>query len=345
MEKQNLEENFISSNGIVLDSNDSVHRLSRKTSLLPSSGGVGISHGFRALEIDTTIAEVPVSAITTTSLGEEFALEIEQVMGRLKDTRDETRIQTMLVHTGEMSVRVKIADKAIFQEKLDDIVQEVGKGYYQQRYFHSESNHQDDARSESLDVTVRVLHEQFEQVIHGIKGIAASVDYVNTNSYDVAGDFVDAMARSSVLDALRSSLQTLMRKAQTVEEVLMLQREITRLIEEAESQRQRANSLQNQSKYSTLTLHIRFFTQSINSNFSSKWNPFVAVTSALHDAGILLITVVDGITYLFFWFLPFFSFACALDISATVLSASDPNSHQKTRQKVKVLYRILSLQG
>jgi hypothetical protein len=129
---------------------------------------------------------------------------------------------------------------------------------------------------------------------------------VNSNSYDVADDFIDAMARSAVSDALRSSLQTLMRKAQTVEEILMLQREINRLLEEAESQRQRAKRLQDQSKYSTLTVHIRFYKQQINSNFSAIWNPFSAMKSALHDVGILFISVAYGLVYIFFWLLPFF---------------------------------------
>ena len=212
----------------------------------------------------------------------------------------------MLVHTGEMSVRVRIADKEMFQQKLDDIVKEIGKGYYQQRHFHSDSNQDDDVRSESLEVTIRVLDEKFEEVISRIKGIAESVIHVHTNSYDVASEFVDAMARSSVLDALRVSLQTLMRKAQTVEEVLMLQREVSRLIEEVESQQQRANRMQNQAEYSTLTLRTRFFNQSINTNSSWKWNPFLVMTSALHDVGILLITVADGIIYVFFGLLPVF---------------------------------------
>lgn len=305
METQNWEGNTISSNSLALESTDSVHRVSRKTSLVQSSGGQ-TNHAFQALEMEPSFAEPPFSATATTSLGEEFAVEIEKVMESLKVKSDDTRIQAMLVNTGEMSVNVRIGDKLIFQAKLDEIVNDMGRGYYQQKNFRSESDQQDDSRSEYLEATIRVRHEQFEEVIQSIKGSSASVNYIHSNSYDVAGDYVDATARSAVLDALRSSLQILMRKAQSIEEVLMLHREINRLMEEAESQRQRATLLQNQSKYSTLTLHIRYFTPSNKSNSTGKWNPFSSITSALHDAGVVLISIVDGVIYVVFWLLPFF---------------------------------------
>lgn len=126
-------------------------------------------------------------------------------------------------------------------------------------------------------------------------------------------------ARAEVLEESRASLQTLLGRANTVEEVLMLQKKLNRLTQEAESQRQRASRLVNQAKYSTLTLQARFYHTSapLIDDLDSKWTPMTSINNALDDLASFCRGVIDGVLYLLVWIIPLalaclgFGAACA----------------------------------
>jgi hypothetical protein len=63
----------------------------------------------------------------------------------------------------------------------------------------------------------------------------------------VTDAYVDASSRADVLQASRQALQTLLQEAKQVKEVLEIQRELNRLVEAYESQKNRAQRLQKQS--------------------------------------------------------------------------------------------------
>jgi hypothetical protein len=175
------------------------------------------------------------------SLGQEYADHMETNMEELKE-RDYKLTSPMLVYAGDMRVQVHQEKMPPFSEELAAIVKETGDGYFEdQTHRNSGTPH------ESSYMTIRVRSDKFYQVIEEIRKIVHSVSTLSTNSQDVTDHFVDASARADVLEAARSSLQALMAKANSVEDVLRLQKELNRLTESSESLRQRAQQLKKQS--------------------------------------------------------------------------------------------------
>ncbi len=214
--------------------------------------------------------------------------------------------QPMLVYAGQMTVRVKIDSKTIFQKQLDGIVNDMGKGYYQDRNFYSDSMRLRNAHhNEYLDVTIRVISKHFEDVIHSIQEIVESVESVNISSHDISSDFFDSKARGAILEASRDSLQVLMRKANSVEEVLLLQHELDRLNEQIESQRLISSSLKNQAIYSTINLEVTFIAETKPSatkgTSSEEWSPMTSVNMALNDLVVTCRYVIDVGLYFCVW--------------------------------------------
>jgi hypothetical protein len=168
---------------------------------------------------------------------------METNMKELKERDDKQLTSPMLVYNGDMRVQVVHQEKIpSFSEALKAIVKETGDGYFE------DQTHQNSGTpNERLSMTIRVRSDKFYQVIEEIRKIVHSVSTISTYSRDVTDQFVDASARADVLEAARSSLQALMAKANSVEDVLRLQKELNRLTESSESLRQRAQQLKKQS--------------------------------------------------------------------------------------------------
>jgi hypothetical protein len=111
-----------------------------------------------------------------------------------------------------------------FSEELAAIVKEMGDGYFEDK-----THHNSGTPHEHLSMTIRVRSDKFYQVIEEICKIVHSVSTLSANSRDVTDPFVDASARADVLEAARLSLQALMAKASSVEDVLRLQKELNHL--------------------------------------------------------------------------------------------------------------------
>jgi hypothetical protein len=176
-------------------------------------------------------------------------------------------------------------------------------------------------------MTIRVRSDKFYQVIEEIRKIVHSVSTLSTNSRDVTDQFVDASARADVLEAARSSLQALMVKANNVEDVLRLQKELNRLTESSESLRQRAQQLKKQSvsrkhyerivscvrwpnlnrlffvsqEYSSLTLEVSVTRED---NLEARWSPFDAVSLAVEHISEVCARFVDVAVYVAVWCIP-----------------------------------------
>lgn len=157
----------------------------------------------------------------------------------------------MLVHSGHVALQAYRDDLMTLADKIEALVKEEGQGYVEQRS--SNNNVQDRWYSGggrlSVDMRLRVSSQKFHDVVNSIRSMVDEdmIISVSTNSNDVTDQYVDASSRADTLDASRKALKLLLAKADTVTEVMKVQRELNRLTQEYESQKSRALILKKQS--------------------------------------------------------------------------------------------------
>lgn len=107
------------------------------------------------------------------------------------------------------------------------------------------------------NLTVRIPTENFKTFIDGI---SEGVDYFDSrdiSQQDVSEEFVDLQARLKAKRTLENRYLELLKKANTVKEMLEIERELSNIREEIEAKQGRLQYLQNQVSMSTV--YIEFY--------------------------------------------------------------------------------------
>jgi len=155
-----------------------------------------------------------------------------------------------VIRTGEVDLVVDDYATA------NDRVREVANTY---DGFVTDSNRQTSERyNESWTrghVTIRVPTEHFDETFRDVQAVG-TVRQASQNSKDVTDQLVDIEARLKNLRAERDRLRTLYEEANQTEDVLAVQRELSRVQEEIERLEARQRQLQDQVAYATITVTI-----------------------------------------------------------------------------------------
>jgi hypothetical protein len=266
------------------------------------------------------------SGKSKSTMGEEYESQMKLSMEQLKEKEYNT-VSFMLVHTGNMRTRVNQENLSSVSERIDTIVKDTGDGYYQENQSYNSGTSR-----ETVHMTIQVRSDKFHYVIEEIRKIVDAVVSLSINSRDVTDEYVDVSARADASEAARSSLQAIMAKADTVEEVLKVQQELNRLTQSSESLRQRAQQLKKQSvslfmdnvnalsnhsrrskpsmsfvsyrphqDYSTLTLEVSVMQKMC---LAPSWSPFTAASLAIDQIYALCIQLTDVVIYFAVWCIP-----------------------------------------
>lgn len=110
---------------------------------------------------------------------------------------------------------------------------------------------------ESVEMTIRVPAENFEQAVSEIRKTADRVVVEEITGDDVTEEFVDLEARLRTERALEAQFLEIMKRANTVEDALKVQEDLSRVRGEIERIEGRIRYLENQSALSTITIIIQ----------------------------------------------------------------------------------------
>ncbi len=134
-------------------------------------------------------------------------------------------------------------------------------------------------------VTVRVPANKFDLLLDRISKNAKKIDRKNINALDVTEEFIDIETRLKTKKALENRFKELLQKANKVDEILNIEKEIGNLRTEIEAQEGRLEYLKNKVSFSTLTI-IYYKTTSTSFGFGSK------IINAIKDGWSYLLILI-----------------------------------------------------
>ena len=132
------------------------------------------------------------------------------------------------------------------------------------------------------NLIVRVPTENFQQFIEGISEGVDYFDHREISRQDVSEEFVDLEARLKAKRVLEERYLELLKKANKVEEMLQIERELSNIREEIEAKQGRLQFLQNQVSMSTVNIEFykttaetgitQSYGQKMKNAFQGGWN-------------------------------------------------------------------------
>ncbi|MFC1932267.1 DUF4349 domain-containing protein [Chloroflexota bacterium] len=192
------------------------------TPTVPSSGGVINEAGY-----DRGIAE-PASPVV---------INVEQ----------QWATERMIVRTGNMMLVVNDVPVAINQ--ITGMADGLGGYVVSSRVW---------KEGERLvgTISIRVPAEHFNDTIIALRGLAVDVTSEQTSSRDVTEEYTDLSAKLDNLEATEAQLLKIMEKAETVEEILDVQRELSNTRDEIERTIARLQYLERTSATSLIDVYL-----------------------------------------------------------------------------------------
>jgi hypothetical protein len=138
---------------------------------------------------------------------------------------EEPTEERKIVKTGYLTLEVEDIAETI--DKVADMAAELGG------YVVSSDKHEYEGGT-SGRISIRVPSERFEEAFESLRQFAIAVPYENTEAVDVTEEYVDLEARLRNLEATEAQYLALMEKAEEVEDMLMVQKELSNVREEIE---------------------------------------------------------------------------------------------------------------
>lgn len=150
-------------------------------------------------------------------------------------------------------------------------------------------------------MAVKVPQKNFEKFFSGVKEIG-KVDHSQITTRDVTTEYIDLKARLETLEAQEKRLVEMYSKASTIEEMLKIENELTRIRTSIENISGQIKYLDNSTDYSLLNIELYQkldISSTAKLSFKDGWNLFINSITLLAK-GILLIwpfIILAGIVY------------------------------------------------
>ena len=152
-------------------------------------------------------------------------------------------------------------------------------------------------------VTVKVPSDQYTRVLDQIRSLG-TITAIQTNTQDVSGEYVDLQARLKNQQAQQSVLLALMARAQTIQDSIAVQNQLSQVTGEIERIEARLRFLDTQTTYATVNVNLVIPLVMAKPSEPSLWDRS-GIGDALLTAVRLSANVVSGMIIVVGFLLPF----------------------------------------
>ncbi len=188
-----------------------------------------------------------------------------------------------IVKTGSMTLEVE--DIAETMDKAAEMADEFN-GYVVSSYKHEYE------RGVSGHITIRVPSEKFDEAFARLRQLAVAVPYETTTATDVTEEYVDLEAQLRNLLATEAQYLALLEKAENVEDMLMVQRELSNVRRQIEQIEGRMQYLERTSETALIEVTLQE-----TKGLAEPWSASAALKSAVRG----LTTFGRGLATVLIW--------------------------------------------
>ena len=154
------------------------------------------------------------------------------------DKFDPNSVETMLVRRGNIDIASDAAKLETIAGEAEALVAKAG-GFTSDRNTNRDPVRWGKRKGEAqvtIFMTLKVPVAEFFPTVHAIKALVGKDEVLSSSDSveDVTDQFVDVAARAATLDATRLQLVKLMEKANEVDQVLKIQRELSNVVQQLE---------------------------------------------------------------------------------------------------------------
>ncbi len=226
---------------------------------------------------------------------EETAMEAEAVdggfaMNTAAQTVDiQVTQERLIIRTANMSLVVTDTEEAM--DTISRMAEENGGWVVNSSVF------QYNETAKTGNITIRVPSAGFNSAMEALRSMAVEVQQESTSGQDVTEEFVDLSARLENLEATAERVRAFLDEAETVEEALAVNQELSRLESEIEAMKGRLQYLSQSASFSTITVDLTpdVVAQPIE---PSNWRPAVTFRNAVDS----LVEALQGVAEFGIWF-------------------------------------------
>ena len=192
-------------------------------------------------------------------------------------------VERRIVRNGRLTLEVDEVDEAM--DRVTDVAAIMG-GYVVSSYKY------EDEEEISGEISIRIPSDRFDEAFDRLQQIAQAVPYEHTDSRDVTEEYVDLQARLKNLEATELQYLALLKKAETVEEMLQVQRELSNVRGWIEQLQGRIKYLERVSEMALIEVSLRE-----SGSLAGPWSLVNTIRSAAHG----VIAFARGLLTLIIW--------------------------------------------
>jgi hypothetical protein len=156
-------------------------------------------------------------------------------------------IDRRIIKNAQLTETVENTDTAI--ARITGIATDVG-GYVAGTHTFVEASHK------GGQITIGVPVDRFEEALNLVRKVALTLDSDVTSSSDVSAQYVDLQSRLTNLQATADRIREFLGKAQTVDEALKINAQLSDVESQIEQIKGQLNVLSTRTAFSTITLDI-----------------------------------------------------------------------------------------
>jgi hypothetical protein len=157
----------------------------------------------------------------------------------------------LIIKQGQIHLLVKDTDQSI--DRLTQIVSDSGGYIVSNRVWLQPYQ---DANYKYATYTIAVPADQFESALLRLRDLSLRVVDESAGGQDVSEEYVDLQSRLNNLESTAGRIRGFLDQAQTVDESLRINQELSTIEDQIEQVKGRMNYLSNRAAYSTITVQL-----------------------------------------------------------------------------------------
>lgn len=203
--------------------------------------------------------EAPAATEAPAAVEDQTQAKSDSSSGLSEVTVYETGLENNVATTSHLiiksaEIRLLVEDSSQAMDRITQIVGDTGGYIISSRVW--DQAYADEKNYKYATLTIGVPVQQFERALSRLRNIAIQVVDESASGDDVTDQYVDLQSQLTNLEATRDRIKSFLDNAQTVDEALRINEQLSQIEGQIEEIKGKINYLQDRSAFSTITINI-----------------------------------------------------------------------------------------